>query len=514
MTQPFSRRVVLGRGAVLALGGVLAAACAAPTPPTATPAPKPADKPAAAPTSPPAAAASPATPPGAPTKPAEPTRPAGEATAAPKPGPEGSPATKPAAAQPATKGEPTRIEFVTNYDTKQRYWSRDTLFPLFEQQYNAKIDTVFIDYAVMDAKVNAAFAAKQLPDVIDAPTVNYTTGWLKAGIMRDMTDVLDALGRDDFPKNAVSAVTVKGKLGGIPALGYTHVFYIRKDVLSEKGLAVPKTWDDVQAVAKATTGKNAQGKDTYGFGAYLGQRHASSMYQNLLGPHGGYTFDKENKVGLNNPRTKEAWDRLIQLKPYFAPGAPTAIQGDLFALFTDGLLSQFMGSPSPSDSLIKTKPELMEKIAVVNIPTGPNGAPDRGPDLGAIFYAVTTGAKAPDKAREFLLWWFSPEIYTKGIPGTNYGQQPARRSVLEGTELPKLLPPVALEIAKVGSRALAVGTVPGQDFGANPIAFAMDGANFWTNMLNRVVSSDAAAATTWGEGEIKRLQDENPSLKP
>src|SRR5205823_1623671 len=112
------------------------------------------------------------------------------------------------------------------------------------------------------------------------------------------------------------------------------------------------------------------------------QRHADHMWQNTVGTHGGHVFDAQGKLDITNPKTVAAMNDLTSLKPYFAPGTANAIQGDMFTLFQDGLLPFIYGSPTPIDAILKTRPELVEKLDWQLIPIAKDGDPKRGAYLG------------------------------------------------------------------------------------------------------------------------------------
>lgn len=382
---------------------------------------------------------------------------------------------------------------------------REQLFPEFESKANARIEVTFVDTAQQDAKVTAALAAKTLPDMVDSAFMHLPIGWLKAGAVRDVTDLVNKLGRDDFPPNVLRMWTNEGKLGGVPFMGYSHILWKRKDVLAEKGMEV-KSWDDIQKAAAAFHGtKSPDGKDRYGFPAYFNQRHADHMWQNTVGPHGGFVFDEQNKVAITNKNNLAAMERLVALKPYFAPGFVNAIQGDLFTLFQDGQLPFIYGSPTPINAIVKSKPELVEKLDWQLIPQAAGADPKRGAYLGCYSFMLGAGTKEVEKAQEFVLWYFSPPVYTRIFPGTDLGHQPVRRSVAQSEDFKKAIPPVAHKIAMLGLDALSIGTVPGQDYGPNPVARELDGVNFWSNLLQKVVETNAEAALKWGEDQIKKL---------
>lgn len=129
-----------------------------------------------------------------------------------------------------------------------------------------------------DAKVNAAGAANQLPDLFQ---INRGP-WYKlyqAGLIAPIDELLPLMPNrtkllySDEIRNKL--VTLDGKMYGFPQPGqilYTDGLVIRKDWLTKLNLEMPKTLDDFMVVAKAFTEKDPDGNgknDTYGFCAYI-----------------------------------------------------------------------------------------------------------------------------------------------------------------------------------------------------------------------------------------------------
>jgi len=101
------------------------------------------------------------------------------------------------------------------------------------------------------------------PDVIEG-LVEDLTVYTKQNLIADLTDLFHSWNeKDQFVKSTVDALTVDGKIYGIPYNTNARVLLYRKDLLKEYGLEVPKTWSDLVKVASTITEKT--GKKVYGF---------------------------------------------------------------------------------------------------------------------------------------------------------------------------------------------------------------------------------------------------------
>jgi len=135
-----------------------------------------------------------------------------------------------------------------------------------------------------DEKLNLAIASKNLPDVFMVNAGQFKE-LSEAGLLEDLTDIYNDYAIDSV-KNSFNYLdgvglkmgSYKGKLYGLPetrdTTGKPNMLWIRKDWLDNLGLEVPKTIEDVIAVAKAFAeqdpDKNGVPKDKPGLMATIG----------------------------------------------------------------------------------------------------------------------------------------------------------------------------------------------------------------------------------------------------
>lgn len=79
---------------------------------------------------------------------------------------------------------------------------------------------------------------------------------LKAGKIMDLKPTLDGLGiTSNLPKSTVSNFTAGKKIYGVPYQGLLTGLWVNKKILSDNGLEVPKSFDDLVNVAKTLKSK-------------------------------------------------------------------------------------------------------------------------------------------------------------------------------------------------------------------------------------------------------------------
>ncbi len=318
-----------------------------------------------------------------------------------------------------------------------------------------------------DAKINAAGAANQLPDLIH---VNRTP-WYKlyqAGLLAPVDDLLPLM--PDRTKKLYSdeirrtLVSLDGKMYGFPQPGqilYTDGLVIRKDWLDKLGLQMPKTLDDFLAVAKAFTQKDPDGNsknDTYGFCGYieseglgvvpgLGKRF--DWIYGAYGVAGTWNLTGAENFGLNvrNPNFMKATDFVKQMidAKVIDPDWPTLKKDEYRARWKQGKC----GIMNENFAALSTKANYADfdknfpngEWVVLPPPAGPDGKSSEGLALTNVrIFAVSKTAmdagKGPAIAR-LLEWMSSDEGYYLlgfGQEGVNYKKDAKGFITLDGIE--------------------------------------------------------------------------------
>jgi putative aldouronate transport system substrate-binding protein len=216
----------------------------------------------------------------APTTAPEPTTPAVAPTTAPAAPTE--PPAAPAPTEPPAPAKPVDLEVWVGAAVSEAGPPPDdwAAYQIIRDKLGINANIVLLPTAQTDAdaKVNAAGAANQLPDLFQ---VNRGP-WYKlyqAGLLAPVDDLLPLMPNrtkllySDEIRNKL--VTLDGQMYGFPQPGqilYTDGLVIRQDWLDKLGLPAPKTLDDFLTVAKAFTQNDPDGNgknDTYGFCGYI-----------------------------------------------------------------------------------------------------------------------------------------------------------------------------------------------------------------------------------------------------
>ena len=201
-----------------------------------------------------------------------------------------------------------------------------------------------IDATQAETKLATSITSGNYPDLLGGSSTEIVK-YAETGVIADITDVFEEYASDELKEylnyggvDNLSAGMVNGRLYGIPtasaAQGDGMMMYIRKDWLDNLGLEVPKTMEELKAVAKAFTEDDPDGNgvdDTYGlalcgadgFTYWSGMQAFFEGYGAAPGYwRDSFTFiEKDGKVLWGGALSTEMKTALADLQEMYATGA-------------------------------------------------------------------------------------------------------------------------------------------------------------------------------------------------
>ena len=421
-----------------------------------------------------------------------------------------------ATAAPQSTGA-TTIQYWTFMPTASRFPGRPELFAPFESDNHAKIAiTEVTDLNAMSEKLLAASAAKQVPDLLDPGFTEMAVSWGKAGITADLSDVVSALGGPDkFYPGWTRDLGCAGKFHGVPYMAPVLILWYRKDIFQDKNIKVPTTWDEWLVAAEKAGGTDpTTKKQVYGVSGYLSATHAHVMWQNMIGPNNGVTFDQNMKLVVNkNPQSLHAMEFMLNLSKYFQPGAVNANYGDTGNLFVSGTLAMTMTSTTLANSVIKAHADMIPNCATTSIPFGSDADKSRGAFGDCYSWAVPSQSKIVDLSKKFIEWFMTPSTYIQAFKTIDFGHTPVLQSVVSDPQFAKIVPSFGVDVIKTGLDAAKIATLPAEDYGPNPLGNLITTTGTWSTFLQRLYNKtdtpqaglDALAT------KINQLVQDNPT---
>lgn len=282
---------------------------------------------------------------------------------------------------------------------------QSTWFGEITQRWNANND-VKVNLRYIPGKeylngsaLQTAFQSGQGPDIFLISPGDFLR-YYNGGVLQDLTPHLSEEAKADYIPGVLDTRMVDGKIFGLPmeveplALYYGHAAF-EKAGLSEAD--VPKTWDELLAVADKLTGTNKYGV----------------LFETLPGYYQNFTWYpfmwmgdgeavKDGKVAFDSPAAVQAlkfWQDTVKGK--MAPRKPLGDGGgDIGANLCSGAVAmQQSGIWSVSDLSGKYK-KFEYGLTPLPLPAGGKAVTDMG---GWAFVANAKG-KNPEAAAKFCAW--------------------------------------------------------------------------------------------------------------
>ncbi|MFY0736339.1 extracellular solute-binding protein [Aurantimonas sp. NFXS3] len=228
----------------------------------------------------------------------------------------------------------------------------------------------------------------------------------------------------DFPQSVIDAVSYDGHIYSMPVLTNTELFFYRKDLFDEAGIAAPKTMDDYDSAAAHFDSGRMSGTimSLKPVDAALNETH---WYLNAVGD--GW-FDEEWHPIFNQEAGVAAITRMKEMSQYAPRGFTSHANDESTINLQQGLAA--MGLQWFTRAAAMDDPEQSRVVGKIDWVAPPGGGARLAND-GFAISAFSSGDK--DEMFRMLAEATSVDSMTKGAEFS----MPPRLSVLQNEELAK-----------------------------------------------------------------------------
>ncbi|SFN60762.1 ABC transporter substrate-binding protein [Mycetocola miduiensis] len=278
---------------------------------------------------------------------------------------------------------------------------------------NVDVKLVTIPWSDIFAKWQTALQSGNAPDA-SIGSVAFGASFQEQGVLEPLNDVVDAIGGEAaFADSASSLVdlskTEEGDWFTLPLVHNSVVLWYNKPMLEAAGLQPPKTWDELEAAAKAMTHD-----DQYGIliPSSTSQVTNQSLYSLILS-NGGDIVDRDdpNTVTFDEEKSVEALEFYSSLAQYSPPGSGGYDRPEAQAAMTTGKLGMFIYGSWMQSALDAAGPEVAEQFGTVPVPS--NGG--AGAFMGNLSVFAFKGGEHPEETKDFLSYFYDPKNYEELI---------------------------------------------------------------------------------------------------
>jgi len=278
------------------------------------------------------------------------------------------------------------------------------IFDAFTAQSGIKVDITTATLTDFETKLTAAASAHRLPDIVidDAAQLG---NFESQGILLPV-DKSAFTGADQLTDLAwKSATDLHGQAYAVPFSAQANLLFVRKDWLGRLGLQPPKTWADVDKVAKAFTtattyglavpGSTARGYTAWYWSSFLFQ--AGGDFVQSAG-NGKYTASVDSSQAVQAAQFIE--NQVCTAKDV----QPSVLGDDTTATnkaFQTGVAGMYLTGPYAFATMDATS--VKGKYIVVAPPVGPSGAEATLAEGTDIFTMADAKSDEATKLEEFMV---------------------------------------------------------------------------------------------------------------
>lgn len=282
-------------------------------------------------------------------------------------------------------------------------------------------------------------------------------GWLAdiSGFMKDPSLTAPDLVESDFSAAGLQyAKNDKGQMLSLPWSVDYFILYYNKDIFAKKGVAVPKTFDEMAAAADKLTGDGV-----FGF-VGRGLRNANmTLWTNFFLNYGGEFLDAKGNILTDGPEAIEATKLYQRLLTKVAPPGVAGFNWmESMAAFTQGRAAMWIdgvGWAPPVEDPNASR--IAGKVGYVMVPAGPKGqySATYGDGIG-----IAQASKNKEAAYLLCQWVVSKAMGARLLQAG--GGVPFRNSILndegvrKGVKLPQEWLQSVIDAGKISKLGLPV----------------------------------------------------------
>ena len=175
--------------------------------------------------------------------------------------------------------------------------------------------TVECEYSAWDGwqdKVATQLAGGTAPDLMQ---INWNWLYQYSGDgskFVDLNQYSDIISLENFPEVNLEAMTVAGKLQGVPISVTSKLFMWQKTSFDKAGIEIPKTWDELRSVSKQVSKMNGDVSEMKGF-EMIDTDALICNYLAMILQQGGQYLEEDDSINFATPEGIKAMNEIVSM---------------------------------------------------------------------------------------------------------------------------------------------------------------------------------------------------------
>ncbi|MEU6250102.1 sugar ABC transporter substrate-binding protein [Glycomyces sp. NPDC047010] len=206
---------------------------------------------------------------------------------------------------------------------------------------------------------------------------------------------------EDFQAQARDAVSLDGRVFGVPVMTERHIMYYRSDLLDAAGLDVPQTFTELR---EAVAALHDPANGVHGIALRGARVPLVTQFSSFLYGFGGDFQDGDGNAAVDTPEAIEAYRFYGDLLHDFGPpGATNMGWVEASAIFAQGGAAFYLDADSQAYTFLdETASAVVDTVAYARFPAGPAGSHPYNIVPAAV--GVNAFSEKQDQAWAFLKW--------------------------------------------------------------------------------------------------------------
>lgn len=219
--------------------------------------------------------------------------------------------------------ENVQIQFMHMQVEEERQSAIQSTIDAFEASNpGITVEQIPVNEDDYDTKIITLGGNGSLPAVVEYNQSQATNSYANQFTNGDaVNEVMASIGEDSFYEGVVDAVRTEDGSGyvAVPMSSWVQGVWVNKAMLTEKGLEVPKTWEDILKVAEAF---NNPSEKMYGIATPTGESaFTEQVFSQFALSNGANILDADQNVTIDTPEMKEAVEYYKSLTALSMPGS-------------------------------------------------------------------------------------------------------------------------------------------------------------------------------------------------